>query len=505
MSRVRRPAVLAVLSSAVLALVVSVVAVGVPSITYDESATRIAVRLSDSEFLAMIREIDLVHAAYYVALRGWAAVFGDALPSLRLMSGVAVAAAAGLTAAIGVLLRGPWTGLASGVVFALLPVVIDMGSEARPRALSCAVVAAAVVAFLAADRRSGKTATALWGVYAALSAIAVVTNVHNALVLVALAVTATVSFAQGTLSRRSFWLWATASLVATVVVAPFVAATARQVSQVAWIEQVGLVQAALLVASDQWFGRSVAAIAGGWLCILLAVVRRRTGGPHRTRRITGRRRAGSRVRYGHDLVLLLPWAVVPTLVLLLSDLTAHPMYTPRYTSMSAPAVALLIVYGASSVRPLLRTLLVVTVVVGCATSWWQQRFEPARADWRSAAAAVERTRYDHPGRTAVVYGTTLRRPEHLADDSPAAVDGVTDLTALPTKRTGTGWFFVDRSPIRTVGPRAASFDTVIWVGDADAEERELVHALADQGFREVERQPFDAGQDEDGVVATFTR
>src|SRR3954447_26080166 len=95
----------------------------------DEYATYHAATISWGALGRLLRHLDLVHAVYYVFLRGWLPLAGDSLLALRLPSLLAMAAAAAVVALLGRRLVNAWVGVAAGLTFALLPSVSRYAEE----------------------------------------------------------------------------------------------------------------------------------------------------------------------------------------------------------------------------------------------------------------------------------------------------------------------------------------------------------------------------------------
>ena len=112
----------------------------------DEAATLSAVQRSLGDLLRMLGNIDAVHGAYYLLIWAFVRVGGAGELVTRLPSAVAMAAAAAAVAALGRRLVSPRAGLASGLVFAILPPVSMYGQDARPYAI--VVMLAAVASYL---------------------------------------------------------------------------------------------------------------------------------------------------------------------------------------------------------------------------------------------------------------------------------------------------------------------------------------------------------------------
>lgn len=127
----------------ILTLVVSLWGITTPSFWRDEAATITAVRRPFRDLITMLGNVDAVHSVYYIFMWPLVHTFGPGELVLRLPSALAISAAAAGVAAIGRRLISPWVGLASGVLFAFLPVVSRYGQEGRSYA---AVILMAVIA-----------------------------------------------------------------------------------------------------------------------------------------------------------------------------------------------------------------------------------------------------------------------------------------------------------------------------------------------------------------------
>ena len=112
----------------------------------DEAATLSAVQRPLGDLLRMLGNIDAVHGAYYLLIWVFVRVGGTGELVTRLPSAVAMAGAAAAVAALGRRLVSPRAGLASGLVFAILPPVSMYGQDARPYAI--VVMLAAVASYL---------------------------------------------------------------------------------------------------------------------------------------------------------------------------------------------------------------------------------------------------------------------------------------------------------------------------------------------------------------------
>ena len=137
--------------------------IGVPQLWRDELASWSAASRTLPQLWAMVHNIDAVLGLYYLGLHLWMAVFGQSATAMRLPSVIAMAAAAGVVALIGQRLGGRLAGLASGLVFAVIPSVSRFAQEARPYAFATFFAALATLLFLRAMERPRWSR---WAVYA---------------------------------------------------------------------------------------------------------------------------------------------------------------------------------------------------------------------------------------------------------------------------------------------------------------------------------------------------
>ena len=127
--------------------------IGVPQLWRDELASWSAASRTLPQLWAMVHNIDAVLGVYYLGLHLWMAVFGQSATAMRLPSVIAMAAAAAMVALTGRRLGGRLAGLASGLVFAVIPSVSRFAQEARPYAFAMFFTALATLLFLRAMER----------------------------------------------------------------------------------------------------------------------------------------------------------------------------------------------------------------------------------------------------------------------------------------------------------------------------------------------------------------
>jgi mannosyltransferase len=148
---------------AVVALALGMFEIGVPQLWRDELASWSAASRTLPQLWAMLHNIDAVLGIYYFGLHLWMAVFGDSATAMRVPSVIAMAGAAAVVGLIGRRLGGGVAGLASGLIFALIPSVSRYAQEARPYAFATFFAALATLMFLRAMERPNWSR---WAIYA---------------------------------------------------------------------------------------------------------------------------------------------------------------------------------------------------------------------------------------------------------------------------------------------------------------------------------------------------
>lgn len=172
----RRRPVLAYLTwaaPAVVTAVLGLIEIGGPQLWRDELASWSAASRTLPQLWAMLHNIDAVLGIYYFGLHLWMAVFGDSATAMRLPSVLGMAAAAAVVALIGRRLGGGVAGLASGLIFAVIPSVSRYAQEARPYAFATFFAALATLMFLRAMERPRWSR---WAIYAVVLAAAGAAN-----------------------------------------------------------------------------------------------------------------------------------------------------------------------------------------------------------------------------------------------------------------------------------------------------------------------------------------
>jgi len=322
----------------------------------DEAATLGAVQRSFADLLRMLGNIDAVHGAYYILIWAFVRVGGTGELVTRLPSAVAMAGAAAAVAALGRRLVSPRAGLASGLVFAVLPPVSMYGQDARPYAI--VVMLAAVASYLlvramAAER--GHRAPWLAG-YAACLAVLGIVDIFGLLLIAAHAVTVALRClrTEDSRSARSLALgWLAAATAGTILTSPVLALGYVQKGTLSWLLLPGLEEVRGLTGLIGP-GPMAAAVA---LVVAAGIV---------VSAVAGRERL--RADWPGSLpALCLPWLILPPAILLIGSLIT-PLYTLRYVLLCIPAIALLAGAGLAAIGWIAGTaaLAVITLLGGSA-------------------------------------------------------------------------------------------------------------------------------------------
>ncbi|GAA1482370.1 glycosyltransferase family 39 protein [Gordonia sinesedis] len=315
-----------------------------PSLWYDEAATISATDRTVAQMWRLVEHVDSVHAAYYLMVRGWTAVFGFSEFSVRAPSALAVGAAAGLLVVVGRRLWDNRFGVIVAVVFVTLPRVGWAGVEARSYASTMLLaVAATLVLLIALDR--GRW---WWVGYTALVvASGLWFFLAVALIVGHVGVVVAVRYRSGCRWLPRGYLVATG--VAVLLLCPYGVWVFGQRDQVSWIPATTF--------------RTLGTFAlfeypnGSWAYLLAALVV-----------LIGGTVVAATVRvdaHWRVAAVALAWWLAPAIVVVGFSWLGSAIYTPRYLAFTVPGLAIGIAWA---VRQLTRgrrwaTVLVVGVVV----------------------------------------------------------------------------------------------------------------------------------------------
>ena len=298
------------------------------SVFPDEGATLYSAHLSWSDLWAQSRHVDLVLLPYYVLIHFWLTISG----SIVWVRAVSLCALFGTIVVIGwtgVRIAGKWCGILAAVLTATSTLLVEKSLNARPYELSTFLVAVSAVylfRWLNAPR-----ARWMW-VFVVVALLATAMQLFSLLAPISMLLCALVVRPE-LLAQRLRRLLAPLVVLA-IAAGAWIVVCIRQVGQVNWI------------ANESITGRLTAEIRGPLIgqaydfvlfVIAVAVVTKfalvwSSG---------GREIISHQVSRDRDiLAVTIGWAVVPTAALSIVSF-AHPIFSVRYISASAPGAALL--------------------------------------------------------------------------------------------------------------------------------------------------------------------
>ena len=327
----------------------------------DEAATMSAAQRPLGSLLRTLGNIDAVHGAYYLIIWVMVRLGGTGELVTRLPSAVAMACAAAAVAALGRRLISPRAGLASGLVFAVLPEVSLYGQDARPYAMVVALATLASYLLVRAMDPAANRARWLTGYALCLAALGIM-DIFGLLLIAAHAVTVGLPWLREAASRgpggaggpsgaggsgdargqggadrradRSLVIgWLAAAVGGVALASPVLVLGYVQRGTLSWLGPPGL---GTIRGLRQLIGPSKMADV-----VILAIV-----GGVVVSAVVGRARLRASWP-GSVPALCLPWLILPPAILLVASL-ATPVYTLRYVLLCIPAIALLAGAGLAS-------------------------------------------------------------------------------------------------------------------------------------------------------------
>jgi mannosyltransferase len=320
----------------------------------DEAATLSAAQRPFGNLLRTLGNIDAVHGAYYVLIWVVVRIGGTGELVTRLPSAVAMAVAAAAVTALGRRLISLRAGLASGLVFAVLPQVSLYGQDARPYAIVIALAALGsylLVRAMDAGDAGRRHRWLAW--YAVCLAALGIVDIFGLLLVPAHAVTVALRLlrardrqagaageaaagAGGDAARaaRSLALgWLAAVAAGVVLASPVLVLGYVQKGTLSWLSPPGLgslKQLRMLIGPAVLVNTVALVVAAG---IVVSA-------------IFGRQRLRA-AWPGSVPALCVPWLILPPAILLIGSLIT-PLYTLRYVLLCLPAIALLVGAGLSA-------------------------------------------------------------------------------------------------------------------------------------------------------------
>ncbi|WP_417554604.1 glycosyltransferase family 39 protein [Microbacterium sp.] len=455
----------------VVAAGVSTVGAGGVSIWTDEAVSISAASRDWPQLWQLLQRIDAVHGVYYGLLKVWITVFGLSPLSIRFLSALAVGGTA-----LGVFVLccryvSARSAMVAALLCAVLPRMTWAGIEGRPFALSALAAVWVTVAFSTALLRPRPVSWVSYGLFACAGVYA---NVYLALLVMAHGVTVLIGHRQ---HPRVWGGYVIAGAAAAIASLPLIMLARSQQAQVGEDGERGIVGLLRRILINQnflgetpslnplsfigtapaepypgwftlaWQGSAIVAAATGVVLITVGTLRTVPGDREKRALIT----------------VVLPWAVLPPVLVAGYAMVIAPMYQPRYFTFAAPAVAVLVAFG---VRVMWRhgvgRVVVCLFVVACLVVVGSQRVPYAKSgsDWASAAQVVAAQAQRGDG----VYYAPNRR-----SDDPSQYNARRMAVGYPLAYAG-----LDDVTMEASGADTATFDgTSIRL--ADAQERVIEH------------------------------
>ena len=402
----RRRHSLSALGLGMIGAFLSMVGSWTPSLWTDEAATISAADRSIEDLWRMVGNIDAVHGGYYLVMHYWLDVFGTSPVSLRAPSAIAVGVAAAGVYVLGRRLVSQSVGVVGSVVFALLPRVTWMGVEGRSYAMSAAAAVWLTVLLVRLTTSSSHQREARpypwWILYSVGCALSAVLNIYLVLLLIAHGLTLVLL---RRVSPRLRWRWLGCAAAGVALSLPVLYQASQQSGQLGGgrltlgtlVRNIGVNQfflgdtptvgavesvdiKSLVSAGTFWPMAAVCLAVFGWSLVLLGALS------------AGRRSPRMRASETDAFRWLVPWLVLPTLLVGTYGVLVGPLYNPRYFSFCTPALALLVAIGFAALQRSSVKLMVATLVIVLTLSvYWSQRTVNAKSssDWVQVATFIE--------------------------------------------------------------------------------------------------------------------
>ncbi|MGG7507264.1 glycosyltransferase family 39 protein [Plantibacter sp. YIM 135249] len=416
----------------ILGVAVSATGSWIPSLWGDEAASIMSAERSWESLGRMLSTVDAVHGLYYAILHVWIDLFGASPFSVRFPSAIAIGIATMGVALLATKLAGRTVGLVAAGVFIILPRVTYMGMEARSYAMTIALVVWLMVAFIALVSARERRIMP-WVAFGALFALACSLFIYSSLFILVFGVVALVMR-----TDRQTWLRAGIALGSGAFIAlPVVIISYLEREQIAFLASRSSFNVVGIFVSP-WFDNKPLAIISWTLIVAGAVIgavvllRHRAGRVQPSKLVALFRPAARRLP--SLLVVGLAWLVIPTVLLAIGD-RFTPLYSPRYLSFTAPAVAILIAVGIVAIARTVRAKWLVPVlaaaVLAAAIPTWVGQREPfaknGGTDWASVASVI--AKQAKPGQAIVFDDNTRasRKPRLAKYMYPEAFAGLVDV------------------------------------------------------------------------------
>ncbi|MHB1172901.1 MAG: glycosyltransferase family 39 protein [Lacisediminihabitans sp.] len=457
------------------ATLLSFVGSWIPSLWGDEAASVMSAERPLPSLFTMLGHVDAVHGLYYFFLHGWIQLFGASDLSVRFPSAIGAGLAAAGTVVLGDLVFSRRVAILAGLIFAILPRVTFMGAEARSYALATAIGVWLTVLLVVLLQR--RIVSALpWLVYGLGFGFAI----YSFLYLILLGLVHAIVLLSTTRSRAVLRRWLVAVTTGIAMALPVLVWGLGQHEQIAFLGTRPKFSPNLVFIS-QWFGTLWFALLC-WTLIIVAIT-------------AAMRTDGGIAPRPNGVILATAWLVLPTLLLETGNALIAPMYSTRYLSFSAPAAALLVAVGISTLsRNWMRATAIVLLLGVAAPNYLSQRGPYAKdggSDWKQLSAVIGL--YARPG-DAIVFDNAVnpsQRPRLAMHLYPADYRGLDDIAlVIPYAETSSLRDVV--APLHEVTGKLATVSTVwaVEMTPVGSQAPPDVVTLKQLGFRVLRELPI---------------
>jgi mannosyltransferase len=351
----------------VIALTLRLHVIGARSFWVDEGISVAIARLSWSDFFGILWRREGNMSLYYILLRGWL-FFAHSDATIRALSAIASTAAVIAIYFLGKKLFDRNTGATAAILLALNVFHIRYAQEARSYALLSLALVLATWCFVSAVESESQNK---WALYAIVSAAAVYLHFFAVLAIGAHFLSAIIW--KRPIPWRNIFVSAVLFALLVLPVAAFLHANSQN-HQLDWVKfPTGREFYGFLLLFTGQAGIIMLCIS---LAIAAAVIAQLI--------VQSRKQNDSQKSFPLGVITL--WLFLPTIATLAISL-AHPIFVPRYMTVSLPALALVLARGISMFPTKWRALLLVILLAFSA--WGIHNYYPTIAadpeNWRSAA------------------------------------------------------------------------------------------------------------------------
>lgn len=441
------------LLGSILTLSIALLGITRPSLWSDEAATISGADRSLSGLIDLLSEIDAVHGLYYLFMKLWIELFGISAFSIRLPSAFALAISCFITVKISMRYATlvcshlvASTGLATGLLFAVLPGLTWSGQEARGFALGTVF---ALLAWASFERWLGVRSSRFPMMLIMWQTFSIYFTLYTAL-LVPLYFLRSLTF-----GRPERFKMILSSVMVTLLAMPLVITAWFQQGQISWISMTPLAMMREMGAKQFFVGYGlnvglmsdvvrINAVILACITIGLAVLGM-VRGPLRQCQFW-----------------LLAWVLFPMLSLFVLKLAGHDLYAARYLNFTAPALVVLlaVIITVCIKRRWVSTFLLFTIVALCVPAVIAQHSKINHdSDYRSASDLLQMADtiyFLEP----LARGVIIAYPHDNSADEPLLIG--------TREETDTLWGVIDAG---SFDPKALHSGTVAVVYRAEGKER----------------------------------